>query len=252
VRPHSAELFRLRQVLASMHGDGRRSQAEKVRFGIAAIDDVLGGGLPRGALHEIAAASEADMPAAASIATALAVRTPGPAFWILDDRSLNETGVPYGPGLEELGLAPERLVWIAAPNTHEVLWAAEEAMQCRGVGPVIAEVRSPHLALTATRRLSLAAARGDALGMVLRCHPDPSPSAAATRWVVNPAPAGVDGPVGVGAPRMALWLTRNRWGFPGHWKLEWDGVDRCFVLASADRQCLAQPARDRPRPAALV
>jgi len=43
-------------------------------FGIAAIDSVLGGGLARGALHEIAAASEAHLTTAAGFTLALAAR----------------------------------------------------------------------------------------------------------------------------------------------------------------------------------
>ena len=41
-------------------------------FGIAAVDAALGGGLARGALHEIAAASEAHLAAATGFALALA------------------------------------------------------------------------------------------------------------------------------------------------------------------------------------
>ena len=43
-------------------------------LGIAAIDAALGGGLARGALHEIAAASEAHLAAATGFALGLAAR----------------------------------------------------------------------------------------------------------------------------------------------------------------------------------
>ena len=48
-------------------------------LGIAAIDEALGGGLARGALHEIAAASEAHLAAATGFALGLAARRHRPA-----------------------------------------------------------------------------------------------------------------------------------------------------------------------------
>src|SRR5215470_3263009 len=64
-----------------------------------------------------------------------------------------ENGAPYGPGLDDLGLAPERLVTVAAAKSRDVLWAMEEALRCRAVGTVIGEIRSAdRLDLSASRR----------------------------------------------------------------------------------------------------
>ena len=128
-------------------------------LGIAAIDAALGGGLARGALHEIAAASEAHLAAATGFALGLAAHEQARVVWIAEDMALAESGAPYGPGLDAFGLAPERLLTVAAARPRDLLWAMEEALRCRAVGAVIGELRDSAINTVALRRLSLAAAR---------------------------------------------------------------------------------------------
>src|SRR5229473_2812204 len=101
-------------------------------FGIPSLDAALGGGLATGALHEIAAAREAEIPAATGLALILAARNRGPVVWIAEDMALAENGAPYGAGLEDLGLAPERLIAVRAAKSRDVLWAMEEALAGAG------------------------------------------------------------------------------------------------------------------------
>ena len=105
-------------------------------------------------------------------------------IWIAEDLSLAENGVPYGPGLDEAGIAPEHLIRVATSWSRDVLWAMEEALRCRPVDVVIGELRTSTIDQVATRRLALAAAVGNTLGLVLRTAPDDAPSAAATRWII--------------------------------------------------------------------
>src|SRR5262245_34640340 len=81
-----------------------------VSLGIPPIDDALGGGLACGALHEIAAARETETATATGFALALAARINRAVLWIAEELSLAENGAPYGPGLDEAGIAPERLI----------------------------------------------------------------------------------------------------------------------------------------------
>jgi protein ImuA len=240
-------LARLRRVLVPASG-GENPGA--VPLGVACVDDTLGGGLGSGMLHEIAAAREAEIAAATGFALLLAARKPGPVVWIAEDMALHESGMPYGPGLDDLGLGPERLILVAAPKPRDVLWAVEEALSCRGIGTVIGEIRKASLELTATRRLSLAAGRRGAVALLLRCTPGIDASAAATRWIVKAAPAKAAKAFGPGPPRFALSLVRNRRGHSGSWVLEWNGVDQRFELVSTLRELVAPALVDRSRQAA--
>src|SRR5712692_7741025 len=202
---------RLRAVEASTGLSGECAGA--TALGIPLIDGALGGGLVSGALHEIAAARETETAAASGFALALAVRInrSAPAarsvLWVAEDLSLAENGMPYGPGLDETGIAPERLITVAAARRRDVLWTMEEALRCRAVGVVIGELRAHGIDQVATRRLSLAAAAGGTLGLILRTAPDDEPSAAATRWIIGAAPsfalAGSGEVHGIGPQRLS-------------------------------------------------
>ena len=225
-------------------------------LGIETIDTTLGGGLLRGALHEIAAAGEAHLAAAAGFAAALgsaawtlSPRTRGERHlvWLAEDMALAESGALYGPGLMDLSLAPERLLTVAVAQRRDLLWAMEEALRCRVVGAVIGELRHGALDAVAVRRLSLAAADSGALALLLRAKPGSDASTAATRWIAGAAPsAPVRAEFGFGAPRFAVHLVRNRRGPTGSWILEWSDTDERFVLATHSVP-VAAPAFHRSR-----
>ena len=239
-------------------------------LGIAAIDAILGGGLGGGALHEIAAVRESEILAVTGFALGLTARfanrsrrsdMPGrisqgtAVLWIGEDFLLQENGAPYGPGLEQAGIAPEHLITVAATRTRDVLWAMEEALRCRSAGVVIGETAARGLNQVAMRRLSLAAAAGDTLGLLLCAAGDDSPCAVATRWIVGAAPSFAPSSsercCGIGPPRLALRLTRNRRGRPGAWIVEWNSVEQRFELATHSEP-LARAAFDRPYRAAVA
>ena len=264
---------RLREQLRAAEAAlGLNDGARPLALGIAAIDGVLGGGLSRGALHEIAAAREPEIASATGFVLGLAgylQETAGSSFtllprakravgrgeagsivWIAEDLSLAESGAPYGPGLVEAGVAPERLITVIAARGHDVLWAMEEALRCRACGVVIGELRARAIDRVASRRLALAAAAGNTLGLLLRPAPDDDASAAATRWIAGASPSAFS-PHGVGPPRLALRLTRNRRGHLGTWIVEWDSVEQRFVLATHSEPVVRQAA-DRPHRTAMA
>ena len=244
-------------------------------LGAPAVDAVLGGGLMRGALHEIAATGEAHMAAATGFAAGVACLASQCAVWIAEDMAALESGAPYGPGLDGFGLAPERLVTVAVAQRRDLLWAMEEALRCRATGCVIGEMRHGALDAVAVRRLSLAAAETGALALILRAAPEDDASTAATRWLVRAAssssvipgrersertrkpetesePASgfrvrdlTAAPRNDEAPRVYAQLLRNRRGPRGQWILEWSDSDGRFTCA-AHAQPVAQPPRHRP------
>ena len=241
----------LRQrLLALQKAPGIEGEPGTLPFGIPAIDTVLGGGLLRGTLHEIAALSEAHLPAAAGFALGLTVLGATQAcvarrkniFWIAEDMALAESGAPHGAGIDDFGLAPERLVAVTAAHRRDLLWAMEEALHCRAVGVVVGEMRAGAIDGVTVRRLSLAAASSGALALLLRATPPTDASTAATRWIVEAAPSvPAHGP---GVSRFAAHLGRNRYGPVGSWILEWSDSDERFILAT-HAQPVAAPAFNR-------
>ena len=243
-----------REILRALKNSIRSLEPDRagaIPFGIAPIDRALGGGLARGALHEVAASTESAITAATQFALGVASRAQEPrsVAWIAEEMGLLENGAPYGSGLDDLGLRPERLVTVAAAKSRDVLWAMEEALRCRAVGVVIGEIRSVRIDLVASRRLSLAAGRRDVCAFLLRTAMGTDASAAATRWTVAGARSRANA-AGPGLPRLSVELTRNRHGPVGSWLLEWHCVERRFDLAPSISQPVADAARDRPHRAA--
>jgi protein ImuA len=240
-----------------------------VALGIVEIDATLGGGLDVGTLHEVAAARASEASAATGFALAAATRfararrriaqrrtaSARVVLWIVDDLLMHENGAPYGPGLEEAGIAPEELITVTATRPRDALWAMEEALRCRAVGVVIGETAARGIDQVAMRRLSLAAAAGGTLGLLLRTQPDDAYCAAATRWIVGAAPSFALSTSqrcrGVGPPRWAVRLMRNRRGRPGAWIVEWNSGEQRFELAT-DTEPVAHASFDRAHRAAVA
>ena len=234
----------LRRLLALQREPGLENMSGPLPLGIPAIDEVLGGGLLRGALHEIAAPGEPHIAAAAGFALGLAGhdgkrRT---VFWIVEEIAIAENGAPHGAGLYAFGLAPERLVMVSVAHRRDLLWAMEEALRSRAVGVVFGEMRGGRIDEVAVRRLSLAAADSGALAFLLRATPPSDASTAATRWIVGAVPSVIS--QCPGAPRFVAHLVRNRYGPLGSWILEWSDSDERFILAT-HAQPVAAPALNR-------
>jgi protein ImuA len=255
----SPTLDRLRQTLAGIDpGQAPRLAGEKRSLALGApIDAALGGGLAGCMLHELAPAASAHLAGANGFAVALAALASqrcGEVLWVATDFAAGEAGGPYGPGLALFGMAPARLIVLRVPRVADVLWAMEEALRCRALACVIAELTGEGEAadLTATRRLSLAAREGGSggqgFGLLLRHRTTVAPSAAATRWEIASSPSRSDAFGGLGRARFELILRKNRRGPCGRWIVDWDHHERAFQAVSVG---LAETAFDRPDRAAV-
>ena len=224
--------------------------------------------VPVGTLSEVFADGRDESGAALGFSLAMArglitENRPGLIVLQLADEG-QKMGLPYGPGLAHFGLPVDQLV-LARPQTIvELLWAMEEAIACRAVAAVVADIGSFHKALdfTASRRLSLRAAASGVGAFIVRYARQREASAARFRWRIAPA---LSGPPpfddrAPGPPRWRAVLERGRLrpgqpvGAEGEdYLVDWtkDG----FVLADIDgrdgKLPMGPPALPRAQPAAL-
>lgn len=187
--------------------------------GVPAIDSGLPwGGLPLGALHEVAGAaaeSEDGAVAAAFLAGILARLSPErPVLWCMGRSDL------HVPGLAFYGLLPERLILVRAPGDREILWAMEEGLRSPALAAVVGE--TTFLPAPASRRLQLAAELSGNTGFALcRGSTTATTSSAVTRWRVSALPGSLaPGEPGIGRPRWRIELLRCRGGMPAIWEVE--------------------------------
>ncbi len=203
-------------------------------FGLSALDAHLPQkGLAFGAVHEIAPADEADLPAAFGFLLALLGRMPGrtPLLLVLAAKKLARCGQPHGHGLNAVGLDPARLTLVTTRDETDALWATEEAVRSRGPAAV-ASVLGGKLDLKASQRL-LHVARDARLPLLLLQPGGGSVPTAATRWRIAAAPGARDRFGMLAGWRWRVALERCRNGRPGDWMLEFDHATHRFGLAAA-------------------
>jgi protein ImuA len=225
-----------------------------IPLGLRRADAMLGGGLAQGALHEVSPAAPLHLGAATGFALALAALAGKDAgretLFVQTDLARFESGAPYGIGLDLFGLPARRLLLLRARRPIDALFAMEEALKCRGLAGVIAELPDDSADLTATRRLSLAARTHDGFGLLLRHRSTSMPSAAMTRWEVAAAAGARDAYGGIGATAFQLSLVKNRRGPCGGFRVAWSHHELAFV--AADPVAVAAPVADRPADAAIA
>jgi len=243
--PMEQHLARLRRAIATS-GDALVDEARSLALGVADVDAALGGGLPCAALHELSATAPIHLGAAAGFALTLAALAPKArhVLWIATDFGVLETGSLYGPGLDQIGLPSERLLMVRVARPIDALFAAEEALKCRALSTVVAELNG-ETDLTATRRLGLAAREGGALGILLHHKVSDAPSAAFTRWQIASCQSVPDEFGGLGCTAFHLSLTRNRRGPCGAWTLTWNHHERIFSALPVGVAAAAADGPDR-------
>jgi len=233
-------LARLREQIRTLEKPGL-SDRQALEFGDPAIDDELpGGGLASGCLHELAASAQ-DAAAYGLIAVLLGrlIGEAGVGLWC----GLMPSGgpaLPYGPGLARFGLPLERLVLVRARKPAELLWAMEEGLRSGRFTAVLGDGIAPDL--TATRRLQLAAEAGGATALLAFPASERRSlrlSAATTRWRIAACPA-----VMPDRPRWRVCLERCRNGGRREWIIEWSH--------EALRLRVSAALADRPLAAAAV
>lgn len=215
----------------------RAARGPVLPFGVQEIDQRLADhGLDGAGLHEVAAASASFNDDAcatlftAGIAARFAVEPGFIVLWAVTRFDL------YAPGLEQIGLGPDKILYAQGRKDAEVLALAEDGLRDGSLACVIAEVKAADQ--TATRRLQLAASDGKTPMLLYRRHrsrdrcPLSGLSSAMTRWRIGAAPSTPLPHAGLGRPRWSVELVRQRNGNP--FSLEIEACD--------DTGCLALPA----------
>jgi protein ImuA len=238
----------LRASIARPDPDGK---SPRIPLGHGEADLCLKGGLRRGALHEIFAATGHEA-AATGFTAGLAARAAASrqTIWIRQDFSALEFGELSATGLLEFGLDPGCMLLVRASDAADCLRAAADALSCAALGAVVIEIPGQPKILDATssRRLSLACAQKAVTGFLLRFGAKPDASAAQTRWLVRAAasPAEEDW----GHPVFEAELVRNRQGRIGQWIMEWNCDGGLFQKPAADIGVVVSAPFDGPAAAA--
>jgi protein ImuA len=241
-RPAAEQLASLRAELSRAN----ETRGPALAFGIGAVDDRLADhGLDGAGLHEIAAATASlnDDAAATLFAAGIAARFASghgrTVLWALSKFDL------YAPGIEQVGLGPDCILYAQGSKDTQVLAMAEDGLRDGSLACVIAEVKAADM--TATRRLQLAASDGRTPMLLYRRHrtrercPLGTLSAAMTRWRIGCVESARLPFPGVGRSRWSVELARQRAGNPFTLELEaCDEQGRLALPAAAPDRATAR------------
>lgn len=160
-----------------------------------------------------------------------------------------ELGLPYAVGLKPFGIDPDMLIIGRVGTLTELLWAMEEAISCRAVAGVIADIVGHPKALdfTVSRRLSLRTSAAGTSAFLLRYGRGREASASKLRWHVSPALSAEQtfDPLAPGLPRFRVGIEKKRLGSKLqraeglHLVLDW--TENGFVSAEPRRRIGVQP-----------
>ncbi len=218
---HKAATIRdLQKEIISLQGSAAAPEGERIRTGLGPLEKAFPQHtFPVAAIHEFISRERTDAAATSGFISGLLHRflqhSDGPCLWISNRRTV------YPPALKAFGFAPERVVFVDLAREKDALWAAEEALGCKGLAAVVCEIGE--LSFTGSRRLQLAVERSRVTGFIHRYKPRlEGTNACVSRWRITPlASAPEEGLPGVGHPRWAVHLLKIRNGRPGTWHLEW-------------------------------
>ena len=245
--PRQQRLQTLRDTIAQIERKPALRQAAARPQGETDQFPRLGGGL----VQEIFADENRNGGASLGFALGLSHQLLGPTRPVLVYLQLvsqaQEFGMPYGAGLFSSGLTPEQMVIVRPADMVELLWAAEEALGCRAVAAVVAEVGgSPKiLDFTASRRLSLRAQASETSIFLLRYGRGREASAAQFRWHLHPQ-TSAEKPFDARAPGEARWrvvLEKGEVGSgggPKEWLLSWQENGFDIIDSAAPREHIPQ------------
>ena len=175
---HSGKLQSLlaEQLRTLRNGDGFSS-------GIAEWDALAPGqSFARGAVHELAWEMFEPLKMALSLARGASEQIQHPIFL------LDPCAAFYPPAIAAGGIDLDKLYLLRPRNRAQAMWAVTECLRCPGVGAAVASM--DELSRLEARRLQLAAESGGNAAILLRprqCRSFPI-YAAATRWLIAPAP----------------------------------------------------------------
>jgi protein ImuA len=234
----NAPLARLKRRLERLERP-RSAGAGAFTLGLDTVDARLGGGLARGALHELCAGAEGDHSAVSGFALMLAARASRedgagrekPILWVREDKGEQMNGGLYGPGMIELGIDPDQIILVSAPDTLSALRVAADILGVMALGAVVIEPwgAAKALDLTASRKLVLAAEKSGVAAFILRAPGVTMASAAATRWLVSAAPSTPLLGNAPGLTTLSITLVRHRGGVaPFEMMMEWNRDEQIF------------------------
>lgn len=214
-------ITRLKKDILSLQGFKSEISPDNIDTGLGIIKNAFPNKIfPQGAIHEfISSGAENGATTSGFLSGILSslLKNNGVGIWISRHQNI------FPPALKLFGIDPDKIIFINPKKEKEMLWVMEEALKCKGLAAVVAEI--PKLTFTDSRRLQLAVEKSKVTGFIHRIDPKEfNTTSCVTRWKISTLPSNLsDNLPGVGFPRWNVELLKVRNGTPGQWQIEFSG-----------------------------
>ncbi|MFC4347619.1 ImuA family protein [Kordiimonas lipolytica] len=191
--------------------------------------------LAYGEVHELWAETIVDYTAAMACLLMAVRDSDKPILWVTSRAVALDHGLPYGPGLKQYDIAPERIILVQAHKAIDALWAVEEGLKTDAFATVVGECDP--VDLTASRRLTLAAQTHGSRCLLLIRSPEAPSSGAHSRFRIAPA-ASLNALFDAKAPgdaRGTINLVKHRGGErPFSITMEWPSHAQDYLSMASE------------------
>jgi len=220
---------KLKRDLLTWQGVPQKS-TDQLLIGLGPLERTFPNGVfPQGVIHEFISCNRSESAVSCGFIAGLLgklMKNSGICIWISSFQTL------FPASFKCFGVIPESIVFVSMKKERDVLWAMEEALKCKGITAVLAEINQ--LDFVQSRRLQLAVEKSGVTGFVLQHNPRMlQATACAARWKITSLPSQMkDDLPGVGYPCWEVELLKVKNGNPGKCKITWSasGFEPIFEI----------------------
>ena len=212
-------LLQLQKEILQLQGFRRLASDDLVRPVLGPIDLSFPNGIfPLASVHEFLAESAEDVAATSGFISCLLsslLCKGGVTVWIGSSQTM------FPAALKFFNVEPDKIIFINAKNSRELLWLVEETLKCQGLAAVVGEVSE--VTFTVSRRLQLAVEQSRVTGFLVRNRSrNIIANACSARWKISSGSSIItDYMPGIGFPVWKIELLKVRNGKPGTWQMQW-------------------------------
>jgi len=232
-------LFQLQKEILQLQGFKRLGSDDLIRPVLGPIDSSFPNGVfPLASIHEFLTTSAEDIAATSGFISCLLsslMSNRGVTAWIAPSQTIFPAAIKF------FNVEPDKIIFINAKRTKEILWLIEETLKCQGLAAVVGEVTE--VTFTTSRRFQLAAEQGRVTGFLIRNDSRNTYANACTaRWKISSGSSIIkDAMPGIGFPAWNVELLKIRNGKPGAWQMQWaynklHSIPDTIILSSTEQR----------------
>ncbi len=210
---------RLQRQILALEGFKPKADYSQQKIGLGIVEESFPNAVfPTGVIHEFLCGQPEQTASSIAFISGILAKlcTPKAIYvWIGKQHQF------FPVGLKKFGIQPHQIIFINLTQQKDILWATEEALKCKSLSGVVAELDTINFAQS--QRLQLTVEKSKVTGFILRTQAESvSATPCAARWQINALSSdNPNGLPGVGFPKWQVDVLKIRNGNPTSCIVTW-------------------------------